>query len=225
MNYLLSFLEGIITFISPCLLPLLPMYLSFFTGHNPNVKKSKTILNSSAFVAGFTLIFISLGAFAGTFGRFIIQYNSILNIIFGIIIIFFGLNFMGIFSIPLVNKTMKLNVQTKNTGPLSCFGFGIIFSVGWTPCVGTFLASALMMAASQASSSQGILMLLLYSLGLGIPFIASALIIDKLQSTLDFIKKNYKVINVISGGILVVVGILMATGIMGKLLAFLTPQI
>ena len=219
MQYFISFLEGIITFISPCLLPMIPLYVSYFAGGTERNTK-KTIKNSLGFILGFTIIFVAMGALAGTFGRLLNQYNTILNIITGIIVIFFGLNFLGVFKLNIF-KGAK-NVNTENLGFFSSMIFGIVFSVGWTPCVGAFLGSALMLATSQGQVTEGIIMLLLYSLGLGIPFFISAILIDKLKTAFNFIKKHYKIINTISGCILIVVGVLMATGLFGKFLSLLS---
>lgn len=220
MEYLLSFLEGIITFISPCLLPMLPIYLSYFTANESN--KNRTIKNSLGFVLGFTIVFVSLGAFAGTIGSFLFEYSKVVNIITGLIVIVFGLNFIGVIKIGFLNMTHRKNHNIKELGLLSSIMFGIIFSVGWTPCVGAFLGSALALASQQGSALKGTLMLLMYSLGLGIPFVASAILIDKLKSTFDFIKRNYKVINIISGSFLIIIGILMMTGYMNYFLSLLT---
>ncbi len=214
--------EGIITFISPCMLPMLPIYISYFTGQNNDGKKATTIINAIGFVVGFTIVFITLGAFAGVVGGLLIEYKKVVNIISGIIVILFGLNFMGIIKIPFLNTNRQFEMKSGKVGFLTSLLFGIIFSVGWTPCVGAFLGSALMLAASSGESMKGILMLLSFSLGLGIPFIASAFLINQLKSTFDFIKKHYRVINLISGGLLVIVGILMATGLMGYFLSLLT---
>ena len=133
----------------------------------------------------------------------------------------FGLNFMGVLNIRFLNGTHKIQREVKDLGFFSAVLFGIIFSIGWTPCVGTFLGSALLMASQQGSVLQGILMLLLYSLGLGIPFLVSALLIDKLKGTFQFIKMHYQTINRICGGLLVFVGIFMMTGLMSRLLGML----
>jgi len=223
MDYLLSFLEGIITFISPCLLPMLPIYISYFAGQNTGEgKKQKTIRNAVGFVLGFTIVFVSLGAIAGGLGSFLKDYIRIVNIVSGLIVILFGLNFMDAIRIPFINTNRRMNFKATNVGFGSSVLFGIIFSIGWTPCIGAFLGSALMLAASNGESLKGTLMLLSFSLGLGIPFIASAVLIEQLKSTFNFIKKNYRIINFISGAILVVVGILMATGLMGYFLSILT---
>lgn len=225
MQYFILFLEGIITFISPCLLPMLPIYVSYFAANDAKSikqEKSKALINALGFVAGFTLVFILLGAFAGTVGKLLRDYSTIFNIATGLIVIIFGLNFLGVLKIGFLNQTHNGNAKTKNLGFFSAMLFGIVFSIGWTPCVGAFLASALLLASQQGSVVQGILMLLTFSLGLGIPFVVSAVLIDKLKATFDFIKKNYKIINMISGGLLVVIGILMMTGTMGYFLSLLT---
>lgn len=222
MDYFISFLEGIITFISPCLLPMLPIYLSYFAGQKSDGKNKSVLTNALGFVMGFTIVFVMLGAFAGTVGGFLRDYQTAVNIISGIIVILFGLNFMEVIKLPFINTTRQLKISNIKTGFLSSVLFGIIFSVGWTPCVGAFLGSALMLAASSGESLKGILMLFSFSLGLGIPFIVSAVLIDRLKSAFNFIKKNYRIINLLSGGLLVIVGILMATGMMGYFLSLLT---
>jgi len=222
MEYILLFLEGIITFISPCLLPMLPIYVSYFAGQSSDGKKNAALINSIGFVLGFTLVFVSLGAFAGTIGRVLIQYNRVIQIVTGIIVILFGLNFMDVLRIPFLNISRQLQIDKQGTGFTSAILFGIIFAVGWTPCVGAFLGSALMLAASSGESLKGILMLFVFSLGLGIPFVISAVLIDRLKTAFDFIKRNYRAIKLISGGLLVVVGVLMVTGYFGYFLNLLT---
>lgn len=220
MQYLISFLEGIITFISPCLLPMLPVYISYFGGGGERNIKT-TLKNSIAFVIGFTVVFILLGAFAGTVGSFFKNHQTVINIISGLLVIFFGLNFLNIIKLNIF-KGSKKSINTDNLGFFSALLFGIIFSLGWTPCVGAFLGSALMLASQQGQMLTGMIMLLFYSLGLGIPFILSAVLIDKLKSTFDFIKKHYGVINKVCGILLIIIGIFMATGMFGKLLALLS---
>lgn len=219
MQYLISFLEGIITFISPCLLPMLPIYVSYFAGGGERTTK-KTLSNALGFVLGFTLVFVALGALAGTVGSFLTKYQSVVNIVTGLIVIIFGLNFLGILKLNLF-KGMSGSAKTKDLGFFSSALFGIVFSIGWTPCVGAFLGSALMLASQQGKVLTGVIMLLAYSLGLGIPFVISAVLIDKLKSAFNFIKKNYKIINIISGSLLILLGVLMMTGLLGKFLSFL----
>ncbi len=228
MQYILSFLEGIITFVSPCMLPMLPIYISYFAGNvngnevNAASNKQKPVIGALGFVLGFTLVFITLGAFAGTVGSFLTRHQTAFNIISGAIIILFGLNFMGALNIPLLNKTKKISLKNIKNGFLPSILFGIIFAIGWSPCVGVFLASALLLAAQSGTVLQGILMLLAFSLGLGLPFILSAVLIDNLKGMFNFFKRNYKIINLVSGIFLIVVGIFMASGLFGYLLRFLT---
>ena len=219
MQYLISFLEGIITFISPCLLPMLPIYISYFAGGGERTT-AKTLKGAVGFVTGFTIVFVMLGALAGTVGSFLREYQTTVNIISGLIVIIFGLNFLGVFKLNIFKGNQR-SVKTDNLGFFSAMLFGIIFSVGWTPCVGAFLGSALMLASQQGHIAEGMLMLLSYSLGLGIPFILSAVLIDYLKSAFNWIKRNYKIINLISGSLLVIIGIMMATGTLGQLLNLL----
>ena len=219
MQYIIAFLEGIITFISPCLLPMLPIYVSYFVGGGERTT-AKTMKGALGFVTGFTVVFVSLGALAGTLGSFLREYQTIVNIVSGLIVIFFGLNFLGVFKLELF-KGSKWTVKTENMGFFSAMLFGVVFSVGWTPCVGAFLGSALMLAAQQAHIMEGMLMLLAYSLGLAIPFVLSAVLIDYLKTAFQWIKKHYKIINAISGGLLVLIGILMATGLLSRVLGLL----
>lgn len=221
MQYLILFLEGIITFVSPCLLPMLPIYISYFAA-NEGGGKGKTLRNAFGFVLGFTIVFVTLGAFAGTVGRFLMRYSTAFNIVTGLIVVLFGLNFLGILKIGFLNRTHQGSVNTNRLGFFSSMLFGLVFSIGWTPCVGAFLGSALLMAGQQGSTLEGILMLLAYSAGLGIPFIASAVLIDRLEGAFDFVNKHRKVINAVAGGFLVVIGILMMTGFMGYFLSLLS---
>lgn len=220
MQYVISFLEGIITFISPCLLPMLPIYISYFAGGGERSTK-KTLTGAIGFVVGFTVVFTLMGALAGTVGSFLREHQTAVNIVSGLVVIFFGLNFLGVFKLNL-GKGSNRSVDTSNMGFFSALLFGVIFSLGWTPCVSTFLGSALMLASQQGSVLAGTLMLLAYSLGLGIPFIFSAVLIDYLKSAFNWIKRHYDIINKISGGLLILIGILMATGTFGRLLSLLS---
>lgn len=215
---MISFLEGIITFISPCLLPMIPIYLSYFAGGGERTT-AKTLRGAFGFVTGFTIIFVLMGAMAGTLGGFLVKYQTAVNIVSGLIVIFFGLSFMGFFSLGIFSGTKGFSAE--GGGFFRSALFGIVFSVGWTPCVGAFLGSALVMASQQGHMAEGMLMLLCYSLGLGIPFIFSAVLIDRLKTAFDFIKRNYSVINKLSGALLIAVGIMMMTGTMGRLLSAL----
>ncbi len=220
MSYFLTFIEGMITFISPCLLPVLPVYLGFFAGGGPG-KKNQTLRGALGFVLGFTIAFTLMGALAGGVGSVLARYSGLLEKVGGAIILLFGLNYLGVLSIGFLNRVTRREVSEKKPGFFASLLFGLAFSIGWTPCVGAFLGSALLMASQQGSMTQGVLLMLFYCAGLGIPFILAALLIDQLESTLRWIKRHYHVINLISGGLLVAMGILMMTGLLGRWFALL----
>lgn len=208
MEYVLLFLEGIATFISPCILPMLPIYILYLTGQEDKDNK-KILLNSIGFFIGFAILFSILGAVFAGIGKYLSDYSNIINIVFGIIIILFGLNFIDVIKIPFINKTKKVEVKTNKKGFFQSILFGMVFGLGWTPCLGAFLGSALMMVANTGNILQGITMLLVFSLGLGVPFILSAILIEQLKNTFNFIKKNYKTINIISAALLIIIGLYM----------------
>jgi len=219
MSYLIVFLEGIITFLSPCLLPMLPLYLSYFAGGGVRSTR-RTLAGAGGFVVGFTLVFVLLGALAGTVGSLLTRYRTAVDLVSGLIVVLFGLQYLGVLRLRLFRGSGR----TVNTADMH-FGtavlFGMAFSVGWTPCVGAFLGSALMLASQQGHILEGMWMLLAYALGLGIPFLLSAVLVDRLKTTFDFIKRHYAIINTVSGSLLVLLGLLMATGLLGRLLGLL----
>lgn len=217
MEYLLSFLEGIITFISPCLLPMLPIYLTYFAGQNAEPHLSVVLRNAAGFIFGFTLLFMLLGAFAGQLGTLLREYSFFVNLLCGIVMILFGLNFMELIRIPFVNQVREVRAKEILTGFPSAMLFGIVFALSWTPCVGTFLGTALMLAAEAEDAMKGMFMLLSFSLGLGVPFLISAVLIQKLKSTFAFIRRHYRFINIVSGLLLIILGIMLATGLLNIL--------
>lgn len=217
MEYLLTFIEGIISFISPCMLPMLPIYISYFAGGND--KKQNILVRSIFFVLGFTVVFTSLGVFAGTIGIFLARYAFVLNIVCGLFVVVFGLSYLEIIHLPFLKGVEKM----KNiTSVFSAFVFGMIYSVSLTPCVGAFLGSALMTAASTGGAVKGAVLLVFYSLGLGIPFVVSAVLLDSLAGVFGFIKRHYRVINTVCGIFLIIVGILMMTGLMNRFMSLLS---
>ena len=208
MEYFLTFIEGLISFISPCMLPMLPIYVSYFAGNTG--KKQNVIIRSLFFVLGFTVVFVILGVFAGTVGFFLSRYQTVFNAVCGVLVILFGLSYLEIIPLSFL-KGVKGNVNI--TGAFSSFLFGMIFSVSLTPCVGAFLGSALMQASTSGNSFEGALLLTFYSLGLGIPFMLSAVLLDSLSGVFGFVKRHYKVINNVCGLFLIIVGVLMAFGL------------
>ena len=220
MQYVISFLEGIITFLSPCLLPMLPIYISYFAGGGERSSK-KTLKTALGFVVGFTIVFVAMGALAGTLGSFLTKYQTAVNIVSGLIVVFFGLNYMGVLHLNFF-KGVGASMEKDNLDFFSALVFGMVFSIGWTPCVGVFLGSALMLASQQGHAVEGMLMLLAYSLGLGVPFLFSAVLIDRLKGAFNWVKAHYKQVNLVCGGLLVIVGALMATGTLGRVLTALS---
>lgn len=220
MQYLIAFLEGIITFISPCLLPMLPIYVTYFAGGGER-STGKTLRNAVGFVLGFTLVFTAMGALAGKLGSFLTAHQTALNLLSGLIVILFGLNYLGLLQLNLFRGSRR-SMEHRDLGFFSAVLFGLVFSLGWTPCVGAFLGSALLLASQQGHVLEGVVMLLVYSLGLGIPFLISAVLIDQLKSAFQWIKQHYRVINTVCGSLLIVIGLLMATGLLGRFLTILS---
>ena len=218
MLYLITFLEGLISFISPCMLPMLPIYISYFAGNtaDDSTEKRHTVTRSLAFVLGFTVVFTSLGLFAGVIGGFLRQYQTAVNVITGLIVILFGLSYLEVIRLPFFKG---MSGARSITSVFSAFMFGMIYSVSLTPCVGAFLGSALMMASSGGQALTGGILLLTYSLGLGVPFVISAILIERLTTVFNAIKKHYRVINLVCGIFLILVGIAMCFGMMNALLA------
>jgi cytochrome c-type biogenesis protein len=208
--YYILFLDGIVTFISPCLLPMLPVYLIYFAGGEESRGGVQTAVNAVGFVIGFTVVFVMLGAFAGFFGGLLSDYKTAVNVITGSVVVLLGLNYLGILKINFRFKTRKPKIVNLNF--FSALVLGIVFSIAWTPCVSAFLGAALMKASQQGHMLEGMIMLFIYSMGLGLPFIVSAVLIDRLKDAFDFIKKHYRIVNIVSGGLLVLMGILMMGG-------------
>lgn len=208
MSYLFVFIEGIASFLSPCVLPLIPVYVTYFAA-NQSGKKSVAIKNACGFVLGFTLVFVSLGIFSSSLAVYLLSMKKAIRMISGIVLLVFGLKFMGLIHLPWLDKNFQLKADVKNLGFFSSMCFGIIFSCGWTPCIGAYLTSALMLAANSDTVLQGGIMLLLFSLGLGLPFILSAALIEQLGDSFAWIKRHMELIQKISGGCLALFGLAM----------------
>ena len=214
MQYLITFLEGVISFISPCMLPMLPLYISYFAGNAD--QKRHVLIRALAFVLGFTVVFTALGLFAGTLGGFLAKYQTVVNMVCGAVVIVFGLSYLDVLQLPFFKG---VTTRQSISSALSAFLFGLIYSVSLTPCVGAFLGSALMLASTTGGAVKGALLLLCYSLGLGIPFLFSAVLIDKLNSAFQAIKKHYRIINLVCGVFLILIGVMMMLGLMNAVLA------
>ena len=195
------------------MLPMLPIYVSYFAGGAD--KKRLVFVRALCFVLGFTLVYAAMGLGAGAISILLMRYQTAVNIISGIIVIVFGLSYLEVIQLPFF-KGMKGSKSV--TGVISAFIFGIIYSVSLTPCVGAFLGAALTQAANSGTALRGTLLLISYSLGLGVPFLISAVLIKELSGAFTFIKKHYRVINTVCGIFLIVIGVLMSAGILNKLI-------
>ena len=224
VTLLAAFGAGILSFISPCVLPLIPGYLSYISGMSldemrgsgtaavaPPEVRNRVILTSLAFILGFSLVFIALGASATAIGAFLMQRLTILGRIAGAIIVLFGLHTMGLLRIDWLYQEKRVQTSRRPAGFFGAVLVGIAFAFGWTPCIGPILAGILAIAAAQNTIGQGIRLLAAYSAGLAIPFFAAALAINQFFSAFARIRKHYHMIELASGALLVVIGILIFT--------------
>ncbi len=213
----LAFAAGLLSFVSPCVLPLLPVYLSFISGVGVEdlgrEHRRRLLLTSLLFVAGFTVIFVLMGAGAGGVGRLLIEYREVLMIAAGAFIAFSGLVVAGFIRLP----EPVLKVAPKRAGAGGAFLTGAALAIGWTPCVGYVLGAILSMAATSQSALSGSLLLLVYSMGLGVPFVLAALAFDWVSARLGWVKRHYRGIQVTAGLVLVVFGVLMMFGVLQEL--------
>lgn len=218
-SYLLTFSEGILTFISPCILPMLPIYFLYLAGESEKDhieenagRSSRLIINSLGFVIGFTLVFIALGATVTSLGHFLVNHRNLLEKISGLVMVLFGLNFTGLIKISFLNSEKRIDYKFSKLHLLSSILFGMVFGLGWTPCLGAFLGSALALASNSKTIYSGMFLLLVYSLGLGIPFVLSAILFDKAKGVFKIIQKYSRAISIVSGILLIAAGIMVFTG-------------
>jgi len=219
VSWIIAFLAGVISFLSPCVLPLIPGYVSMvsklsfeeLTGGETEGKTSKILVPSLLFVLGFSFVFVTLGASASFLGTFLHENKVLLLRISGVIIIIFGLFSMDLLKIPQLYRERRLNVPGGNLGMMGIFLLGIAFGFGWTPCVGPILASILLYASTAEGAGKGAALLFVYSIGLGLPFILTGLALSKALTAFTWIKRNYGIYKIVVGGTLVIVGILMVT--------------
>lgn len=216
MTYLITFLEGIMSFISPCMLPLLPVYLTYFAGGSEGERRK--VSRIIFFVIGFTVSFMILGLVFSAIGRFALRHQTVLNIVCGALMILFGLHYLEWIRLPFFKGTNSARPVYSN---LSALVFGLIYPINLTPCVGAFLGSALAMAATTGSALKGTMLLLVYSLGMGLPFVLSAFFISHLDVLFNSIKKHYAIVNRVCGIFLIATGILIACGVLNRFLGML----
>ena len=214
--YFLSFFAGFVSFLSPCVLPLIPGYISFINGttlENLEDKKKNFVFKETLlFTLGFSVVFISLGATATFFGSLIFKYSTFFTYFVGIVIIFFSLNMIGILQLRLLNQELKYHFHNQITKPYMSFLVGIGFGFGWSPCIGPILGSVLALASLETTITKGIILLSIYSIGLAIPFILSGLFITKFLIFSKKTRMHIIKIQKVSGYILLVTGVLIVTG-------------
>ncbi len=200
MKVLQTFLEGFISFVSPCMLPMLPVYVAYFSAGDGG--KGVAFARALAFTLGFTVVFVALGVFAGSLGSALAAHRTAVNVVCGLAVVLFGLGYLGLFRLPFSG----MGSGRTPTSVFSAFAFGLVYSVSLTPCVGAFLGAALMQAASEGGAVRGAALLLAYSLGLGVPFVVSAVMLERFRAAFGFIKSRYGIINPICGGLLILFG-------------------
>jgi cytochrome c-type biogenesis protein len=218
VTYLAALFAGFISFISPCVLPLVPAYISFISGvsmdelRNAERQQQMTLrlmISSLLFIGGFTLVFVLLGATATFVGGFLLQNLGIISKVAGVVLIIFGLHVAGLIKIPFLNYEARFQTGNKPTSAIGAILVGSAFAFGWTPCIGPILGGILAIAGSQETVGQGMLLLLIYSLGLGIPFFLTAIATQRLLRAMNRVKKHFKTVELVSGGFLIVIGVMM----------------
>ncbi|MBS3819264.1 sulfite exporter TauE/SafE family protein [bacterium] len=222
---------GFLSFLSPCVLPLIPSYIAFITGvsleelssgENLSRIRRVVVVNSLMFILGFSLIFMALGASATFLGQFLSSHIRWLEIGGGIIVIFLGLHFAGVFRLSFLEREKKIHLQEKPMGLFGTLLVGMAFGAGWTPCVGPILGTILTMAATTQNLFQGMMLLCFYSLGIGIPFLLSGLILHKFFEYFKSLRKHFKTIATLGGILLILIGILLITGYFSSLSSYLS---
>lgn len=234
VSLIAAFAAGFLSFISPCVLPLIPGYISFVSGVSveemradaaPATSRLQVFVTSLAFVLGFSLVFIALGASATAIGKLLFAKLPLLSKIAGVILIVFGLHTMGVFRLAFLETEKRVHAQRKPAGPLGAMLVGVAFAFGWTPCIGPILGGILAIAGSRNSVNEGVTLLAVYSLGLGIPFLLTSLAINQFFGAAKKIRRYYHAIELTSGALLVIIGLLIMTGQLTIIVRLLQPYL
>lgn len=220
---------GILTFLSPCVLPLIPGYLAFMTGMSAGELTSEkrrisaVLVPSLLFVLGLSVVFVSFGAAASIVGLGLVRYRNTLELVGGALFFLFGFFMLGVVKVPWLYGEARFEMQkARRFGSAAAFVMGMAFAFGWSPCVGPILGSILMMAASSAEVGRGALLLAIYSLGLGVPFVAVALLLGRIRPLLNWLNRHALVINRVAGVILMLIGVTILTGQLGRVVGLLS---
>ena len=231
VTYIGAFIAGLLSFLSPCVLPLIPSYITYITGlsfadlqaeHPSHIIRQKTIFHSLCFIAGFTAVFVLLGASATYIGSFLNENAVIIRKVGGVLLVLLGIHVTGLLHIRFLLGEKRVSIKHKPAGYAGSFLVGIAFAAGWTPCIGPILAGILAVAATAESVNQGIILLLLYSLGLGVPFFLSALAMHRFLSIFNRFKKYIHFFEIITGILLMAVGVLIYTNMLSRLSGYVT---
>ena len=234
VSLLAAFAAGFLSFVSPCVLPLIPGYISFISGASmdemrggaaPVTSRAQIFFTSLAFVIGFSIVFVALGASATAVGKFMFSRLPLLSKIAGVILIVFGLHTMGVFRLAFLDAEKRVHTQRKPAGPLGAMLVGVAFAFGWTPCIGPILGGILAIAGSKNSVWEGVTLLAVYSLGLGIPFLITSLAINQFFAATKRIRKYYHAIELTSGALIVAIGVLIMTGQLTIITRYLQPYL
>ena len=234
VTLLAAFAAGFLSFVSPCVLPLIPGYISFVSGISvdemrgdtaPATSRLQVFLTSLAFVIGFSIVFVALGASATAIGKFMFAKLPLLSKIAGAILIVFGLHTMGVFRLAFLETEKRVHSQRKPAGPLGAMLVGVAFAFGWTPCIGPILGGILAIAGSKSTVTEGVTLLAVYSLGLGIPFLLTSLAINQFFTAAKRIRKHYHAVEVASGALLIAIGLLIVTGQLTIITRYLQPYL
>jgi cytochrome c-type biogenesis protein len=222
----IAVLAGLVSFVSPCVLPLVPGYLSYVTGMSgadlAEQRRGRLLAGSVLFIAGFTVVFVGAGMAFGELGRWLLEYADPITRALGALTIVFGLAFMGL--VPGLQRTLKSS-RLPTAGLAGAPVLGILFGLGWTPCIGPTLAAVQSLAFTQASAGRGAVLSLAYSLGLGLPFVATAVAYRRALGAFGVVKRNYQVVMRVGGGMLVTIGVLLVTGLWGEVMIWLKAWI
>lgn len=212
----IAILAGLVSFLSPCVLPLVPGYLSYVTGMSADPKRSRLVLGAALFVAGFAVVFVAAGALVGGIGGVLLRNADVITRVLGVLTIVLGLAFLGV--IPGLMRDVRIH-KLPAAGLAGAPLLGVVFGLGWTPCIGPTLAVVLTLGANEGSASRGALLAVAYALGLGLPFVLAAFAYSWALRTFKAIRRHSQLITRIGGGLLVAVGVLLVTGLWGELIA------
>jgi len=216
---LVALIAGLISFLSPCVLPIVPPYLAYMSGvsigdmQSPGVARRKAIIAALFFVMGLSTVFLLLGFTASVFGAFVLQNQELFAQVSGVVVIIFGLHFLSVFRIPILDREMRMEAGQSGGSAVGAYVLGLAFAFGWTPCIGPQLGAILSLAASEASVARGTILLGIYALGLGVPFLLAAIFLSRSMVLMNKMKRHMRLIEKAMGGLLLLVGVMLVTGL------------